>query len=121
MQLLPFVLMLGVLYAVMIVPQRKKQKATQSMLASVGPGDEVLTAGGIYGGVTEVDGDDVYIEIAPDIEVKVTKRSVTAVVYQAGSAKGTTSGSKKTAPAIPEPYEAPDDEASDQAGKQNKS
>lgn len=69
-------LVLAILYAFVILPQRKKQKAVADLLASLSPGDEVLTTGGIYGGVTEIDGDDVYLEVAPDIEIKVTRRAI---------------------------------------------
>lgn len=96
-------LLLVVLYFFMIVPQRKKQKAQQELLRSIGPGDEVLTVGGIYGGVSEVDGDDVYLEIAPGIEVKATKRSVATVVFRAET--------PSAKPAVPEPYEPGDEDA----------
>ena len=71
----PLVL-LGIMYAFLIVPQRKKQKAHAELLRRVQPGDEILTSGGIYGGVTEVDGDDLYLEIAPDVEIKISRRAV---------------------------------------------
>lgn len=112
MTLLFPILLLVVLYFFMIVPQRKKQKAQQELLSRIGAGDEVLTVGGIYGGVTEVDGDAVYLEVAPGVEIKVTKRSVADVVYRAERAEA------KATPAVPEPYEA--DEAEDKP-KKNKS
>ena len=83
--LLP-VLMLGVMYFLLIVPQRKKQKAHADLMRSLGPGDEVVTTGGIYGGVTEVAGDDVYLEIAPDIEIKIARRAIADRVFPAGAA-----------------------------------
>ena len=83
--LLP-VLMLGVMYFLLIVPQRKKQKAHADLMRSLGPGDEVVTTGGIYGGVTEVVGDDVYLEIAPDIEIKIARRAIADRVFSAGAA-----------------------------------
>ena len=111
-------LLLVVLYFFMIVPQRKKQKAQQELLARIGPGDEVLTAGGIYGGVTEVDGNDLYLEIAPGVEIKVTKRSVADVVYRADTKADTKAVEKPAAePAVPEPYEGDD---TDDKPKKNK-
>jgi preprotein translocase subunit YajC len=71
----PLVL-LAIMYAFLIVPQRKKQKAHALLLRAVQPGDEILTSGGIYGGVTEIDGDDLYLEIAPDVEIKISRRAV---------------------------------------------
>jgi preprotein translocase subunit YajC len=86
--LLP-VLMLGVMYFLLIVPQRKKQKAHAELMRSLGPGDEVVTTGGIYGGITEVDGDDVYIEVAPDIEIKIARRAIADRVLTGGAAAPT--------------------------------
>lgn len=80
--LLP-VLLLGVMYFFLIVPQKKKQKAQADLMSSLGPGDEVITTGGIYGGVTEVDGDSVYLEIAPDIEIKIARRAIADRVFSA--------------------------------------
>jgi preprotein translocase subunit YajC len=68
--------LLGIMYAFLILPQRKRQKAHAELLRAVAPGDEILTTGGIYGGVTEIDGDDLYLEIAPDIEIKISRRAV---------------------------------------------
>ncbi len=94
-------LLLAVMYFFLIVPQRKKQKAQQSLMSTLGPGDEVVTTGGIYGGVTEIDGDDLYLEIAPDIEIKVTKRAIADRTFRATGA---------ATPAVPEPYLAEGDE-----------
>ncbi|MBM3683691.1 MAG: preprotein translocase subunit YajC [Actinobacteria bacterium] len=76
------VLLLAVMYAFLILPQKKKQKARAEMLASINPGDEIVTTGGIYGGVVEIKGDDVYLEIAPDVEVRITRGAVADRVYR---------------------------------------
>jgi preprotein translocase subunit YajC len=83
--LLP-VLLLVVMYFFVIAPQKKKQKAHSDLLSTLGPGDEVVTSGGIYGGVTEVNGDDVFLEIAPDIEIKVARRAIADRVFKSGAA-----------------------------------
>ncbi len=75
-QLIVFVVMLVAMYAVLIVPQQRKMKAQRALLASVEAGDPVLTASGIYGIVTEIDGNDVYLEVAQGIELKITKSSI---------------------------------------------
>lgn len=126
--LLP-VLLLGVMYFFLIVPQRKKQKAHTDLLGSLGPGDEVITSGGIFGGVTEVDGDNLYLEIAPDIEIKVSKRAIADRVYKASAATGAASTGAATAavpaasskkPAVPEPYETAEELDEDDKTKKNK-
>jgi preprotein translocase subunit YajC len=87
-------LLLAVMYAFLILPQKKKQKARAELLAAITAGDEIVTTGGIYGGVTEVKGDDVYIEIAPDVEVRITRGAIADRVYRVVDAEAdATSGS----------------------------
>ena len=62
--LIIMVLMLGVMYVLMIRPQRQRQAQQQSMIDGAGVGDDVLTTGGIYGTISEVEGDDIVVEIA---------------------------------------------------------
>jgi preprotein translocase subunit YajC len=50
------------------------------MLSSVEVGSQVLTAGGIYGEVTEVHDDDVMVRIAPELEVRVARKAIGAVI-----------------------------------------
>ena len=60
-------LMLGVMYVLMIRPQRQKQSQQQAMINDASVGDDVLTTGGIYGTITQAEGDDVVVEIASGI------------------------------------------------------
>jgi preprotein translocase subunit YajC len=73
-------LMLGVMYVLMIRPQRQKQAQQQSMIEQAGIGDDVLTTGGIYGTITEAEGDDVVVEIAQGLNVHMTRRGIAAVL-----------------------------------------
>jgi preprotein translocase subunit YajC len=73
-------LMLGVMYVLMIRPQRQKQSQQQSMIEDAGVGDDVLTTGGIYGTITQAEGDDVVVEIATDLHVHMTRRGIAAVL-----------------------------------------
>jgi len=69
------------LYFVLIRPQKRRQLAAQQLLSSIKEGDEVVTAGGIYGRVTELVGDDdVMLEIAPELRVRVARRAIGGVV-----------------------------------------
>jgi preprotein translocase subunit YajC len=73
----------GFLYFVLVRPQRRRQTETQRMLSALKPGDEVVTAGGIYGTVTElVDDDDVLLEIAPQLRVRVARKAIGAVIHR---------------------------------------
>jgi preprotein translocase subunit YajC len=70
----------GFLWFVLIRPQKRRQLEAARTLNAVQVGSEVLTAGGIYGEVTEVHDDDVMVRIAPDLEVRVARKAIGAVI-----------------------------------------
>jgi preprotein translocase subunit YajC len=79
--LIILVAMFALLWVLLIRPQRKRQQEQQSMLSSVDVGDEVLTVGGLYGIVREIDeDDDLIVEIAEGIQVRIARRAVGGVV-----------------------------------------
>lgn len=78
--LIIMVLMLGVMYVLMIRPQRQRQAQQQSMIDAASVGDDVLTTGGIYGTISEVEGDDIVVEIASGVTVHMTRRGIAAVL-----------------------------------------
>jgi preprotein translocase subunit YajC len=75
------------LYFVLIRPQKRRQIRSQEMLRALEVGDEVVTAGGIYGRITALRDEDVNLEIAPDLEVRVARRAIGGVVTAAGEAE----------------------------------
>jgi preprotein translocase YajC subunit len=74
------VLGLIVMYVLMIRPQRQRQAEHQAMIDRLGVGEDVLTTGGIYGTVTQVEDDDLVVEIADGVAVHMTRRGVAAVL-----------------------------------------
>jgi preprotein translocase subunit YajC len=74
----------GVLWFAMIRPQRAKVQAQQRLLSTVEVGDEILTVGGIYGIVQELepdeDGGDLIVEIADGIHVRVARKALATVI-----------------------------------------
>ena len=80
MGFLPLILMFVVLYFVMIRPQMKRQKEVKNMLEALAVGDEVVTAGGLMGRVTQLKDQYVTVELVPGTEVKMQKVAVTAVL-----------------------------------------
>ena len=74
----------GVLWFAMIRPQRAKVQAQQRLLGTVEVGDEILTVGGIYGIVQEVepdeDGGDLVVEIAEGIHVRIARKALATVI-----------------------------------------
>jgi preprotein translocase subunit YajC len=78
--LLFIVALLGLMWALMIRPQRRRQQVQSDMLSNLAIGDEILTAGGIYGTVDSIDSDEVSVEIAPGTKIRIAKRAVAAVI-----------------------------------------
>jgi len=67
------------LYFVMVRPQKRRQLETQRMINDLKVGDEIITAGGMYGEVTRLGEGDVTVRIAPELEVRVARRAVAGV------------------------------------------
>ncbi len=78
--LLPLVLVFVVFYFLLIRPQQKRAKEHREMVGKLTVGDEVVTAGGMVGRVTEVKDQFLRVEIAKDVEVVVQRHTVGAVV-----------------------------------------
>jgi len=84
LSLLPIlVLLFVVMWLLVIRPQRRRQAEQRRILDNLAPGQEVLTTGGLYGTVQSVVGDDeVRLEIAPDVQVRVSRRAIAAVLSE---------------------------------------
>jgi preprotein translocase subunit YajC len=78
--LLPMLIIFGAFYFLLIRPQQKRQKAHTALVGALKTGDEVMTAGGILGLVTGVSDHYATLKIADDVEIKVQKSTVSAVV-----------------------------------------
>ena len=73
--------MFVLLWVLLIRPQRQRQLKQQNLLTSIEPGDEVLTVGGLYGIVRDIDEeDDLIVEIADGIQVRIARRAIGGVV-----------------------------------------
>ena len=70
----------GFLYFVLMRPQKKRQLAQQRMLRELAVGDQVVTAGGIYGEIVGLGEDDVTVRIAPELDVRVARRAIASVL-----------------------------------------
>ncbi len=78
--LLPWLLIFVIFYVLMIRPQQRRVKEHQAAIGAVKKGDEVVTGGGIRGRVTKVGDDEVEVEIAQGVKVKVVKSTLTHVL-----------------------------------------
>ena len=72
--------MFGFMYFLLIRPQRQQQRKHAELLGSLKPGDEVVTAGGIYGEVVQLDAERVMLEIDEDVRIAVARRAIATVV-----------------------------------------
>jgi preprotein translocase subunit YajC len=72
--------LLALVWFLLIRPQRRRQQAAQQLQMQIGVGKEIVTAGGLYGTITAVDGDEVRLEVAEGVEVRVAKRAVAGVM-----------------------------------------
>jgi len=75
---LPLVLMGGVFYFLLIRPQQKRVRAQQALVNAVEVGDEIMTTGGIFGTIVELDDDEgtVLVEIAPGTQIRMVKSGI---------------------------------------------
>lgn len=79
--LLMMVAMLAVLYFLLLRPQQKKLNEHKKMLSELRRGDKVVTAGGIIGTISKLEGDDIaQVEIAPEVRVRIAKGSIASVL-----------------------------------------
>lgn len=78
-QVIPLVLMFAIFYFLLIRPQQKKAKEHKALLESMKKGDNVITAGGVHGKVTAVESDLVTLEIANNVNIKITKSYIASI------------------------------------------
>jgi preprotein translocase subunit YajC len=74
--LLLFLVPLALLWVLYVRPQQRRMRQLQDVVKTLEPGDEVITAGGMYGTVTDVTGESLSIEIAPDVVVRVVRGAI---------------------------------------------
>ena len=78
--ILPTLIFMGLIgfamYFLMIRPQRRRMREQQELQRAIGVDDEVITSSGMYGFVTAIDGDTVWLSIADDVEIRVTRSAL---------------------------------------------
>jgi preprotein translocase subunit YajC len=93
--IIPIILIIGVFYFLMIMPQQKKIKKHQNMLKSLSKGDEVVTEGGIYGTIVGLKDNVVVLKIAEvkdeDVKIEVSRARVAFLVKSGELVEGTDS------------------------------
>jgi preprotein translocase subunit YajC len=71
------------LWVIFILPQQRRVRAHQALVASVQPGDQVILSAGIYGRIVELGPEDMTLEVAPGVEVRVARQAVLRLIEDA--------------------------------------
>lgn len=74
-----YVLILVVFYLILIRPQLQQQKRRREMLSKLRKGDRIITQGGIYAVITDIQDDHITLELAPNLKVKADRSAVGVV------------------------------------------
>ena len=76
----PFLVIFFIFYFLLIRPQQKKEKERQKMIAGVKKDDQVITSGGIYGTVVNVQADSVELKVDDNTKIRLAKNAITTIV-----------------------------------------
>ncbi len=84
---LPIIILFAIFYFLLIRPQQKKAKEHKDMIANLKKGHRIITSGGIYGTILNLDETTIGLEIAEKVKIKITRGNVAALVsdLEAGS------------------------------------
>jgi preprotein translocase subunit YajC len=75
-QILPFALILGIFYFLILMPMKKRQKKIQEFQSSLNVGDRIVTTSGIYGQVTKLNEKTVQVQIADKVRIEVARAAI---------------------------------------------
>ena len=82
-QLIPFALVLGIFYFVILLPMKRRQKKVQEFLDALKVGDRVVTTGGIFGSIAKISDQSIQLQIAPNVRVDVSRAAIVGYQGQA--------------------------------------
>jgi len=77
--LIMMIIVMGIFYVMLILPQQRQRKKTQAMLAALKNGDKVVTSSGIYGTVSGIDGDTVILKIADQVKIRILRSAIAQI------------------------------------------
>jgi preprotein translocase subunit YajC len=80
MGILIFPVIILAIYFMLMRPQQKRVKQQREMLAALDVGDDIVTESGIYGTISDLDGDTAFLMVADGVEIKITKGSIAGLV-----------------------------------------
>jgi preprotein translocase subunit YajC len=79
LSLVPFLLIFVVFYFLLILPQQRRQKKQRELLAAIKKGDKIVTTGGIWGTITNLDKETVTVQIADNTKVRMQRDHVARI------------------------------------------
>lgn len=95
-QFLPFILIFGIFYFLLIRPQQRQRRKLQDMLANLKTGDRVVTSGGIYGTIVGFrDADVVHLQVASQVKLEVARSAISGLQPPDGEAESAPKAKKK--------------------------
>lgn len=77
--LIMMVIVMGIFYVMLFLPQQRQRKKTQAMLSALKNGDKVVTTSGIYGTVNGMDGDTIILKIADQVKIRILRSAIAQV------------------------------------------
>ena len=75
-QVVPFVLILGIFYFIILLPSKKKQQKVQEFLDNLKVNDRIVTTGGIHGQITRLGEQTVQVQIADKVRIEISKAAI---------------------------------------------
>jgi len=81
-QFLPFALALAIVYFVLLLPMKRRQKKVQSFLDSLKVNDRVITTGGIYGTIVRMTDRSVKLQVADKVNIEISKAAIAGLQGQ---------------------------------------
>jgi preprotein translocase subunit YajC len=78
--LIVIVVLFAAFWLLLVRPQRNQARRQQELIRSLEVGDEIVSAGGLYGTIKRIDDDDLIVEVAPQIEVRMARGAVAGIV-----------------------------------------
>ena len=94
LQLVPFALVLGIFYFIILLPMKRKQAKVQDFLNNLKVGDRIITTGGLHGQITRLGGDSIQVQIADKVRVDVARAAIGG--YQGQEPVQTEAGAEST-------------------------
>ena len=76
LQFVPFILVIGIFYFIILMPMQRKQKKVQEFQQSLKVGDRIITTGGIYGQITRISDEAIQVQVADKVRIDIARAAI---------------------------------------------